>query len=426
MSKRQAFKIKPLVQLGVIFISITGGGTLVWTAFLLYYLKATAEQLTSLITVVAPIGVGFGLLLLLLVNRLLVRIFEIFLDVISKVADKDLTQKIYFPTKDVFGRMALAFNKMVEDIRMTIHQNMDTAHMVASEANQVSVAVEQATASIQQISAAIQQIVGGTQGQAYQLNETLQITRDLSAAVQQIAANSQAAYNASQNASDLASKGAGEVERAVNKMNKISDTVSDSALVVKTLNERSEQIGEIVNVITSIADQTNLLALNAAIEAARAGEHGRGFAVVADEVRKLAEGSAKAAQQIGELIKEIQEETSRAVNSMVVGSREVEEGVVIASEARTALSEIVETVDKTVRMVQEISTAAQQQSKGITQVVQAVDKVNNIAHQVSVATQQVSASTQQQMNTNEQVNANASRMAQFAEELRERISKFQV
>ncbi|PKM82135.1 MAG: hypothetical protein CVU89_05670 [Firmicutes bacterium HGW-Firmicutes-14] len=426
MSKGQSFKMKPLVRLGIIFISITGGGTLIWTAFLLYYFKATPEQISTLFTGVAPIGVGFGLVLLLMVNRLLVRIFEIFLDVISKVADKDLTQKIVFPTKDVFGRMADAFNKMVEDIRMTIKQNMETAHMVASEANQVSIAVDQATASIQQISAAIQQIVGGTQGQAYQLNETLQITWDLSAAVQQIAANSQAAHTASQNASELACKGAEEVEKAVYKMNKISDTVSDSVQVVKTLNERSEQIGEIVNVITSFADQTNLLALNAAIEAARAGEHGRGFAVVADEVRKLAEGSAKAAQQIGDLIKEIQEETSRAVNAMVVGSEEVEEGVVIASQAQSALSEIVDTINKTARMVQEISTAAQQQSKGITQVVQAIDKVNNIAHQVSVATQQVSASTQQQMNTNEQVNANASRMAQFAEELRKRISNFRV
>lgn len=423
MSKRQ-FKIKPLVQLGIIFITITGGGTLIWTAFLLYYFNASPDQIKKLATVVAPIGICFGLFMLLLVNRLLVRIFEIFSEVISKVADKDLTQKIYFPTKDVFGRMASAFNKMIEDIRLTIHQNMETAHMVAAESNQVSQAVEQASASIQQISAAIQQIVGGTQGQAYQLNETLQITRDLSAAVQQIAANSQAAHTASQIASELAGKGAGEVEKAVHKMNKISDTVSESALVVKTLNERSEQIGEIVNVITSIADQTNLLALNAAIEAARAGEHGRGFAVVADEVRKLAEGSAKAAQQIGELIKLTQEETSKAVNSMVIGSKEVEEGVVVASQAQTALSEIVDTVNKTVRMVQEISTAAQQQSKGITQVVQSIDKVNNIAYQVSVAIQQVSASTQQQMNTNEQVNANASRLAQLAEELRERFSKF--
>lgn len=426
MSKGQTFRVKPLVQLGIIFISITGGGTLIWTVFLLSYFNATPEQLRTLITWVVPIGIIFGLLMLLLVNRLLVRIFEIFSDVVNKVADKDLTQKICFPTKDVFGRMAAAFNKMVEDIRMTIRQNMETAQMVASEAGQVSGSVEQATSSIEQISSAIQQIAGGTQGQAHQLNETLQVMRELSAAVQQIAANSQTAYTASQNAFELAGNGAEEVEKAVQKMNQIYETVTDSAVVVKTLNERSEQIGEIVNVITSIADQTNLLALNAAIEAARAGEHGRGFAVVADEVRKLAEGSAKAAQQIGELIKVTQEETSKAVNAMVIGSKEVEEGVVIASQAQVALSEIVETVNKTVRMVQEISAAAQQQSKGITQVVQAVDNVNNIAYQVSVAIQQVSASTQQQMTVNEQINANALRVAKFAEELKERIGKFNV
>ncbi len=426
MSKRQSLKIRPLLQLGIIFISITAGGTLIWTAFLMYYFDASSAQIRTLATGVAPIGIISGLSLLYLVNRLLVRIFKIFNEIISKVANRDLTQRIYFPTKDVFGRMAEEFNKMVEDIQNTIGQNLQTAGFVAEEANQVSAAVEEATASIQQISASIQQIVGGTQGQAYQLNETLQVTRDLSAAVQQIAANSQNAYTASENAAHLASKGAAEVEKAVIKMNKISETVTGSAQVVKTLNERSEQIGEIVNLITSIADQTNLLALNAAIEAARAGEHGRGFAVVADEVRKLAEGSGKAAQQIGELIKEIQTETAMAVNSMVVGSKEVEEGVVIASQAQVALREIVDTVEKTVRMVEEISHAAQQQSQGITQVVQSIDKVSNIAHQVSVATQQVSASAQQQMNTNEQVNSNAQRLAQFAEELRSRISKFKV
>lgn len=424
MSRGHNLKVRPLVQLGVIFTFITVGGTFIWTAFLLYYFKASPDQIRTLFIGVAPIGIVSCALLLYLVNRLLTRIFRLFSDVISKVADRDLTQRINFPFKDVFGRMAEAFNKMVEDIQGTIRQNLETAKYVAQEANQVSSAVEGATASIQQISASIQQIVGGTQGQAYQLNETLQITRDLSAAVQQIAANSQNAYNSSENAAHLAAKGAAEVEKAVHKMNKISETVTGSAQVVKTLNERSEQIGEIVNLITSIADQTNLLALNAAIEAARAGEHGRGFAVVADEVRKLAEGSGKAAQQIGDLIKEIQTETSMAVNSMVVGSKEVEEGVVIAGQAQIALREIVDTVEKSVRMVEEISHAAQQQSDGITQVVQSIDKVSNIAHQVSVATQQVSASAQQQMNTNEQVNANAQRLAQFAEELRSRISKF--
>ncbi len=426
MSRGQVIRIKPLIRIGFIFVTLTLGGTFLWTAFLLRYFNATSEQMYSLFITVAPFTLIIGLLMLFLVNRLLVRTFRVFLDSISKVADKDLTQEINFPTNDVFGKMADAFNKMVEDIRLTIRQNMETAQMVAFEANQVSAAVEEAASSVQQISAAIQQIAGGTQGQADQLNETLQVTRRLSSAVQQIADNSREAYCSSVNASELASKGAVEIEKAFEKMNTISETVADSALAVRNLNERSGQIGEILGVITGIADQTNLLALNAAIEAARAGEHGRGFAVVADEVRKLAEGSAAAAQQIGELVKEIQEETARAVNSMVDGSQEVEEGVVIATHAQKALTEIVGTVDRTVRMVQEISTAAEQQSKGITKVVDSIDKVSVIAHQVSEASQQVAASTQLQMNTNDQVNANASRLAQLAEKLRERISKFRV
>lgn len=425
MSKKQA-KIRPVVQLGIIFITTAWGGTLLWTYYLLNYLGATREQVIKLITIMVPIGIGSGLLLIYFVNRLLSEVFKVFLDITSKVADKDLTQEISFASRDIFGKMAVAFNKMVGDIRQTIQQTKDTADMVASEASQVSVAVEQVSASAQQISAAIQQIVSGTQGQAYQLNETFEVTKRLSNAVQQIAINSKEAHEASENASDLANRGAQEIEKAFEKMNSISETVSGSSRAVEALNEHSGQIGEIVNVITSIADQTNLLALNAAIEAARAGEHGRGFAVVADEVRKLAEGSAKAAQQIGELIKQIQDETSKAVNAMALGNQEVCEGVVIASQAQKALSEIVETVDKTVNMVQEISTAAQEQSKGITKVVESIDKINDIAHQVSVATQQVSASTQEQITTNEQVKENASRLAQYAEKMRERISKFKV
>jgi len=426
MSKDGLLKYKPFIRLAIVFILITGGGTLVWTFFLTQYLQATWEQIRTLFILVVPVGFLSGLLILLYVNRMLNNIIKPFMEGNNKVAEGDLTHSIYFPSEDIFGRMAVAFNKMVRDVRETVAQNSDIAHGVAAEAAQVSTAVEEATASIEQISAAVEQIAGGTMRQADQMMETLHTIQELSGGVQQIAANSQIAFSNSQKAAASAEKGAEQVERAVTKMHVIADTVSNSTRAVHKLNERSEHIGEIVNVITSIADQTNLLALNAAIEAARAGEYGRGFAVVADEVKKLAEGSGAAAQQIGELINEIQAETANAAEAMAIGSREVTEGVAVANEAKKALYDIVQAVKEMETMVQEISVAAQQQSHGINLVVGAVDNVSSIAQQSSVATQQVSASIQQQMNTNEQISVLAANLAGLAENLRAKINRFKI
>lgn len=426
MRKKSSYAISPLVWLGLIFISVTGLGTLIWTYYLLRYFHASPEDVRRILLWVIPIGLLSGLLILLLVNRMLINIIKRFLVAISAMAERDLTRTVDFHTKDVFGQMAQAFNKMVQDIRSTVKSNLEMADQVANEANQISMAAEEESATIQEISAAMDQIAAGTQEQARKLTETLQITRDISAAVQQVAANAQNAYVFSQETARLATRGAQEVDKAVDKMKSIFQAVNRSAEVVRQLNARSEQIDEIVNLITSIADQTNLLALNAAIEAARAGEHGRGFAVVADEVRKLAEGSGKAAQQIGELIKEIQKDTNVAVTAMEAGSKEVKEGVEVASKAAEALQEIVATVEKNVKMVQEISQAAQQQSQGISRVVQAIDSVHSIAQQVSMSTQQVSASTSQQVKTNEQLSLNASRLHSLAEELRKRMKQFKV
>jgi methyl-accepting chemotaxis protein len=426
MSNKYKFKLKPFWRLGIVFITITVGGTMIWTALLAYYLGATREQLFLTLGPVIPVGIGAGLLILGYLKQLLDKIFNIFLVAISKVAEGDLTQSIYFPTNDVFGKMAEAFNKMVTDIRETVAQNVETAVGVAHEAASVSKATENATASIQQISAAVEQIAGGSLRQASQMKETLHIMQELSVAIQQIAAYSKATFSGSQETAEFAGKGAEEVERSVDKMRIIAEAVNNSSQAVQKLHERSEQIGEIVNLITSIADQTNLLALNAAIEAARAGEHGRGFAVVADEVRKLAEGSGTAAQQIGELIQEIQMDTARASQAMSEGNKEVQEGVNTALHAKSALDEIVKAVHRMENMVEEITNAAQEQYGGISSVVDTVDSVSSIAQSSSVSTQQVAASVDMQMTTNEHINHLAQNLATLADDLKLRIGKFRI
>ena len=212
----------------------------------------------------------------------------------------------------------------------------------------------------------------------------------------------------------------------VEKMSRIYETVTASSAVVKKLGERSEQISEIINVITGIADQTNLLALNAAIEAARAGEAGRGFAVVAEEVRKLAEGSAKAADQIGRLIKEIQKETMEAVNAMQAGSKEVTEGRDVITKAGDALAEIIKVVENTASMVEQISAASQQMSAGTKQVVKSVDDIASTAEEAASATEEASASTEEMTASMQEMSASAQELAEMAVNLRDVVGKFKV
>lgn len=419
-------RLKPYTKLGLVFIAITLGGTLIWTVGLLRYFGANQAEIIKFVLPVIPIGLIAGLAILLYVIKLLNAIINDFLEATNQVAEGNLTTNIDFPTNDIFGRMASGFNKMVNDIRGIMIQNKEIAVGVAQEANAVSVSTEEATASIEQISAAVEEIASGSQRQADEIMETLQTMQELSAGVEEIAANSKLAYSSSKEAANFAVKGAEKVDVAVETMRSIFDTVGSSATTVKKLNESSEEIGNILDLITSIADQTNLLALNAAIEAARAGEHGRGFAVVADEVRKLAEGSGTAAQQIAMLIQEIQKDTAHAAHAMNQVTGEVDKGVAVALEAKETLGDIVKLVKNTEKMIEGISEAAAEQSHGLGNVVSAVDNVSNIAQQSSVATQQVSASLQQQMSTNEQISILAFKLSELADKLKEGISKFKV
>jgi methyl-accepting chemotaxis protein len=175
----------------------------------------------------------------------------------------------------------------------------------------------------------------------------------------------------------------------VNKVKEIAHIVDDSATFVKSLGERSKQIGDIVSVIDDIADQTNLLALNAAIEAARAGEQGRGFAVVADEVRKLAERTAKSTSEIGEMIRGIQDEVSKAVHSMENATSNVDVGVELVTQAGSALQAIVKSADELQLMVQQIASAADEMSATSEEINRDIEQIASISKETCTTALQV-------------------------------------
>ncbi|BCJ86548.1 hypothetical protein skT53_15330 [Effusibacillus dendaii] len=216
------------------------------------------------------------------------------------------------------------------------------------------------------------------------------------------------------------------IRTAISQMNSIQNTVSGLAKVITGLGERSQEIGQIVEAITSIASQTNLLALNAAIEAARAGEHGRGFAVVADEVRKLAEQSSISAQQISELIATIQEETNKAVESMERGTKEVSEGITAVNLAGESFEQIGHSITDVSSQMQEVSAASKQMSTNSQQVIKSIDTISEITESTAAGAQNVSAASEEQLATMEEITASANALAQMAEELQKIVMKFKV
>ncbi len=207
-------------------------------------------------------------------------------------------------------------------------------------------------------------------------------------------------------------------------MNAIHEVVNNSAREVTELGTRSKAIGKVVDVITHISDQTNLLALNAAIEAARAGEYGRGFAVVAAEVKKLADGSAEAANQIGVMIREIQKEIATVVTTMSAGAEKVTEGLAVVAEGGDALKEIQSASDEVALQVQEISKSFENQADQAGKVVEAITNIVAVSEENASATQEISASTEELTASMESMVAAARQLEGVAQRLKEASANF--
>jgi methyl-accepting chemotaxis protein len=233
---------------------------------------------------------------------------------------------------------------------------------ISSIVARVTESAEDIAAASRQLHEAAGQIAEKSEDVANQATTAATAGEEMSATSGDIARNCQMAADGASQASDTANKGTDVVQRTVTVMEKIAGRVSHTAGTVQSLGARSDQIGAIIGTIEDIADQTNLLALNAAIEAARAGEQGRGFAVVADEVRALAERTTRATREIGEMIKAIQGETRAAVNAMELGVTEVETGTGEAARSGTALQQILEQINDVAMQINQIATAAEEQT----------------------------------------------------------------
>jgi methyl-accepting chemotaxis protein len=337
---------------------------------------------------------------------------------------------------------------------LATNQISNTIQQVAKGTADQASSVNKTASSMEQMSKAIDGVAKGAQEQSMAISKAAEITAQMSTAIQQVTESVASVNKDSDASAEAARTGAATVEETLKGMQSIKSKVDISAGKVQEMGQRSGEIGAIVETIEDIASQTNLLALNAAIEAARAGEHGKGFAVVADEVRKLAERSSQATKEIGSLIAGIQSTVAEAVKAMDEGSKEVELGVISANKAGAALSEIIKSaqavndqagmaakaaremsqssselvasVDSVSAIVEENTAATEQMTANSTEVTQAVESIASVSEENSAAIEEVSASAEEMTAQVEEVSASAQSLADLARTLQEVANRFKL
>jgi len=348
------------------------------------------NNVVTTIIIVAVIGLLLALIIACIIIISIKRPLAVMLERFTDIAqgEGDLTKRLDDSGGDEIAAASRMFNVFIDKLHGIIGQVASTSTQVAAAANQLNVTAER--------------IATGAEEVAAQAGTVATAGEEMAATSGDIAQNCQMAVENVQQAATSAENGSVVVEQTIKVMYQIAEKVQESAKTVESLGARSDQIGEIIGTIEDIADQTNLLALNAAIEAARAGEQGRGFAVVADEVRALAERTTRATREIGEMIKAIQSETKGAVSAMEQGVHQVENGTSEAAKSGAALREILEQVNSVAMQVNQIATAAEEQtattseiSNNMQQITEVVSDTASGAHQSATAASQLNSNAEE-------------------------------
>lgn len=388
---------------------------------------ALTTKINLIINTISIIAVLVAIILGLLISRNISRPITALVQSSERIASGDLTgEDVQVKTKDELSKLANSFNIMKSNIKDLISQIGTSSQMVAASAEELTASAEQTSSATVEITQSIQGIAEGAETATTSLEESSRGLEEVTVAIQNIAENSNSVADAGSRATEQAELGGEFVARTVQQIHAIDKSVFESGEAIKSLDKRSQEIGEITKVITEIANQTNLLALNAAIEAARAGEHGKGFAVVADEVRKLAEQSQQSSTQISELIKEIQGDMGHSNNSINQVKLDVKEGLDIVGKTEESFKVILTSMTKVGIQIEDIASTVEQMAASAQEVSASIMNITALSKDSSMLSQGVAAATEEQLASMEEISSASTSMSKMAMDLQELVSKFKI
>ncbi|MCL6427632.1 methyl-accepting chemotaxis protein TlpC [Bacillus subtilis] len=389
-------------------------------------LASLTQSLFTQFAIVLVIVIMVSVILVLVFTRKINKRLNALKSAFESAGNGDMTIEVSDKTGDELSELSVYYNKMRMKLNDTIQTVQQSALQLASASQQLSAGAEETNQASEKITEAVQQIANGAQDQITRIENSESSLKQASADIRDISANTAAIADKGQLAQSKADIGQKEIANVQAQMDAIHQSIQKSGEIIHQLDGRSKQIEQILSVITQIADQTNLLALNAAIEAARAGEQGKGFAVVADEVRKLAEESQQSAGQISKLIIEIQKDMNRSARSVEHVKTEAAEGVTMIQRTRDAFKEIAAATGEISAEISDLSASVTNISASAHQINDSFAANTAVIKESTKNTRQAAALTEEQFAAMEEITAASETLSQLAEELTGIISQFKM